>query len=102
MLHTPTESNLRDLVDEMTIDQWILWEKYSTDFLRQFADKVDWEIVFRRMYEKYVYECAVLQGSYLYQHSRYRFQIESFKQWLKNYNEKFFNEYFKDKEDLFK
>ena len=82
LMYRPTLSDVREMMVELTVEDLALWKEFSLDFLREWADRVDWREVFKKMY--FNERCDLL---------KYGFRVQEFDQFCKNYNPKFFKEY---------
>lgn len=82
------ETYLRQYIDIFDLDELIdLLEQrsFSLNFLRQFQDKINWKVVFERLYLHFTLQTD--RGRYLI----------TFSQFCQEYNEQFYREYFKGK-----
>ena len=83
LLDQPTLNDLREIMYDINYDDLALWGKFDLDFMREFQDRINWREVFKKMYLNSRLDLA-----------KYNFYIDEFDKFCKNYNEKFFKEYF--------
>lgn len=93
MIKEPSETDIREYISHLTIDDLANWGFFSLNFLRQFSDRINWKAVFMKLhfYSQFEEPYIINRGNMI-----------DLKEFCEKYNKKFFNEYFKNKEEFFK
>ena len=92
-----TERTMRQHIDEYGPDELAFFcLDFSLDFLREFQDRLNWLAIFKTKYFYYQYDIAMAYEGM--DESFVKEEMKTFEQFCKDYNEQFFNEYFKNKE----
>ena len=88
------ESDLREVIDQLDSDD-LVDEELSLNFLREFKDRINWYAIFKTKYLYYQYDIAMSYEGM--DESFIKEEMKTFEQFCKDYNEQFYNEYFKER-----
>lgn len=85
------ETELREYIKELTLDDIALEEDLSINFIREFHHKINWKYVFDTKYLYYQYDIVIgNEGVNWKDH----IEPKSFEEWMKENYMKIWNEYY--------
>lgn len=85
------ESELREYISELVLDDLADEDDLSLDFIREFKDQINWKYIFDTKYIYYQYDIVIgNEGVNWKDH----IEPKSFEDWMKEYNYQFYKEFF--------
>ena len=86
------ETELREYIKELTLDDIALEEEISIDFVREFRKTINWDCVFNTKYLNYQYDVVMSNDGLPLE-----MQIgpDTFEDWMRENYEEIWNEYYK-------
>ena len=85
------ESYMRERIDLLQLDDFTNEDDLSLDFLREFADRINWKAIFDTKYLYYQYDIAISNDGLA---SELRVEPVPFEDWMKENYKQFYHEYF--------
>lgn len=85
------ESELREYISKLVLDDLADEDDLSLDFIREFKDQINWKVVFDTKYLYYQYDIVIgNEGVNWKDH----IEPKSFEDWIKEYNYQLYKEFF--------